>query len=401
MEKALRKYLERHAEPEARAIGQSPLHKKVFGHIIVIPAYGEDENLFQTLKSIPESPLGPVLAIVVVNGSQDAPAWVHEKNEDMLARLALSPFPQGVFVIDRASPAKRFPEKQGVGLARKIGCDMALALQVRGMLRSRWIHTTDADALLPPDYFLRAEAVTKADISALLYPFRHRDSEDASLNEASRLYELHLQYYVEGLRWAGSPYAFHTLGSTLALCGSSYAEVGGFPRRMAGEDFYLLNKIAKVGRVESLIGDPILLESRLSDRVPFGTGPAFSQIMADRAENKPYHLYHPQVFDNLKLWLSLIEELVEYKHEFNLIGSLKSGTKELKGEPLFEVLSKMEAFEAVADAVRRSHDPRILRRHLHTWFDGFRTLKFIHALRDQAYPSLPWEEALSKAPFMK
>ena len=39
-------------------------------------------------------------------------------------------------------------------------------------------------------------------------------------------------------------------------------------------------------------------------------------------------------------------------------------------------------------------------RRLHDWFDGFRTLKLIHHLRDQGSSSLPWQEAIRRAPFM-
>ena len=68
----------------------------------------------------------------------------------------------------------------------------------------------------------------------------------------SRLYEYSLRYYVAGLTYAQSPYAFHTIGSTMAVNAEHYASVRGFPRREAGEDFYLLNKLAKVGSVHTL-----------------------------------------------------------------------------------------------------------------------------------------------------
>ena len=45
----------------------------------------------------------------------------------------------------------------------------------------------------------------------------------------------------------------------------------GFPRRNATEDFYILNKLAKVGSIARLAGTPVILEGRLSDRVPIGT----------------------------------------------------------------------------------------------------------------------------------
>ena len=48
------------------------------------------------------------------------------------------------------------------------------------------------------------------------------------------------------MKYARSPYAFHTIGSTMAVSANHYAKVRGFPKREAGEDFYLLNKLAKV-----------------------------------------------------------------------------------------------------------------------------------------------------------
>src|SRR4051812_1071687 len=67
-------YLERHAEPEARALPALP---GTFAHAVVIPAYGEAEQLLQTLATVP----GPAtLAVVVLNARADAPAWAHAAN---------------------------------------------------------------------------------------------------------------------------------------------------------------------------------------------------------------------------------------------------------------------------------------------------------------------------------
>ncbi len=69
---------------------------------------------------------------------------------------------------------------------------------------------------------------------------------------ATQLYELSLRYYVAGMKFARSPYAFHTIGSSMAVSPVHYARVRGFPKREAGEDFYLLNKLAKLGSVLEL-----------------------------------------------------------------------------------------------------------------------------------------------------
>jgi hypothetical protein len=74
---------------------------------------------------------------------------------------------------------------------------------------------------------------------------------------------------------------------------------------------------------------------------------------------------------------------------------------ELHFELLEEVLNEMEAFEMCARLLRSSKEREVKRRHLHLWWDAFRTLKFIHALRNKGYPSLPFSEALSEASFLK
>ena len=59
----------------------------------------------------------------------------------------------------------------------------------------------------------------------------------------------------------------------------------------------------------------------------------------------------------------------------------------------------MKAIEAMREAIARSGDGATMRRHFHTWFDAFRTLKLVHALRDAGLPSMPWRQALAEAPF--
>ena len=140
-----------------------------FGHALEIPAYGEGETLFGTLASVPVGSLGEVLIVVVLNARRDSPREVHEVNAAARERLAtlgdaellsadpevrLFPASRGrVLLIDRASPSSYLPPGQGVGLARKIGCDLMLRLHRNGRLTAPWIHATDADVSLPPDYF--------------------------------------------------------------------------------------------------------------------------------------------------------------------------------------------------------------------------------------------------------
>jgi hypothetical protein len=407
------KYLSGHAELEAA------LAEKLsgsYGHTLIIPAYGERDSLFPLLGSVPAGPRGRVLVILVINARADSSSAVHEANTAVRARLekeltllqTLSDSPPmrlygladgSLLAIDRAVPGYFLPEGQGVGLARKIGNDVALALAAVDRLSSNWLHNTDADTRLPRDYFDQMTGVPE-EAAAAIYFFEHRFEEDAELAEAARLYEISLRYYVLGLAWAGSPYAYQSMGSCVVISRDAYAAVRGFPKKNAAEDFYVLNKLAKVGSIFRLAGSPILLEGRPSDRVPFGTGRAIRDLVSKKRGLANFRLFHPLVFAHLAGWLDMLREIARSGGDLTkILGVLPQDNPFFRADLLEEALRKLGAFEAIREAVAKSHDEATLRRHLDTWFDAFRTLKLIHALRDGGLPSLPWREAVAEAPF--
>jgi hypothetical protein len=412
--KAVRKYLARQAEPESRA---AEALEGAFGHALVVPAYGEGQGLFDLLGSVPRGPAGETLIVVVLNGRADSPEAVHEANRAARERLregagAVAEIPAEhpvsvlsyangrIVLVDRAAEGHYLPEGQGVGLARKIGNDLALRLHAAGRVASPWIHNTDADTILPNDYFDQTARVAGEGVAAALYFFEHRFSEDATLGEAARLYEISLRYYVLGLAWAGSPYAYQSMGSCIAVRPWAYAEVHGFPKKNAAEDFYALNKLAKVGTIERLAGLPLLLEGRLSDRVPFGTGKALTQLVSKHRGLSGFRLYHPLAFGHLAAWLRLLEAAAASKGDFQgALAELPRDNPFFRSDLLLESLEKMGAFAALREAVERSPDGPAMLRQFHTWFDSFRTRKLIHALRDGGLTSLPWREAVAEAPF--
>jgi len=413
-QKPLAQYLSRHAEPEARLASRI---EGSFGHAVVVPAYGEGQSLFDTLGSIPSGPKGPTLVVVVLNARADSPASVHEANRAAGARLAEAAassaeiggeppvsalaYPNGtVLVIDRSGPGRWLPEGQGVGLARKIGNDVALALHADGRIASPWIHNTDADTILANDLFDQTEPLPQDGNAAALYFFEHRFSDDPELALAGRLYEISLRYYVLGLAWAGSPYAYEAMGSCIAIRPWAYAAVRGFPRKNAAEDFYVLDKLAKAGSIARLAGAPFLLDGRISDRVPFGTGKALSQLTGKKGALAGFRLYHPATFAHLAAWLRALAAVAASK------GRMEAALEELprdnpffKAELLVGSLESMGAFTAMRAAIARSGDAATMLRHFHTWFDAFRTLKLIRALQSGGLPALPWREALAEAPF--
>jgi hypothetical protein len=388
--------------------------------VIVIPAFDEGESLFKTLQTIPAGPLGDVLTVLVINAPANAPPEVHCRSEEIIRRLGSqyeselvrtrpSAFrwfahPRGALLCVDRTGNRPLPNGQGVGLARKIGCDIALQLHIQGNIRSAWIHASDADVELPADYFDRAPLVLNGNApAALLYPFWHQREPLPILADAMDRYELFLRYYLLGLADAGSPYAFHTLGSTLAVHALAYAKVRGFPRRAAGEDFYLLNKLAKVGSIAQLDGAPLVIRGRRSHRVPFGTGAALNQIVAGAARGERYKTYAPEVFLHLKVWLAALKRLSEDEARQDpeqYVSSAAALHEGVDPTTLYREIADL-AFPSVLRRIRSiSRDPHTLARHLHTWFDAFRTLKLIHRL-SRLFPKRELLDALQAAPFTR
>ncbi len=412
-EKAVAKYLARSAEPETSLAGK---FAGDFGDVLVVPAYGEVETFLATLGSVASSERGDVLVILVLNARSDSPDEVHESNETLRRRLASDlpaatpvgeegslsyPLERGrLLLIERATPGRYLPAGQGIGLARKIGFDLALALRQAGRIASPWISSTDADTILPRDYFDRTKGVDPDAIGAAIYPFEHRFADEPRLAEAGRLYEISLRYYVLGLEWAGSPYAYHSMGSCLAIPAVSYARVRGFPLRNALEDFYALNKLAKVGAIARLSGAPVGLEGRISERVPISTGQALSELVSGKKSLSAFPLYHPLVFAHLAVWLRVLAAIARSGGDFQgALGELPRENPFFQPDLLLEALERLGALRAVRDAIGRSKEEKSLLTRLHTWFDAFKTLKLIHALRSGGLHSIGYLQALSEAPF--
>ncbi len=406
--RAQKQYLDRYAEPEAGDLGAL---RRRFGHVLTVPAYGEGGELRKALASIPAGPLGDVLTVLVVNGRVDSPQSMREANLAMLEDLraaggrgvpiaqnaVVHEHPRGaLLLVDRATPGRELPLRHGVGLARKIAADIALALWSEGRLASPWIHCTDADVALPTDYF--EAAASNASDAALVYPFRHADATREALE-----YEVSLRYYVAGLRFAGSPYAFHTIGSALAVHATAYARVRGFPKRLAAEDFYLLNKLAKVGTIRSLDGEPIHLSARTSNRTPFGTGRALERARGRERNPAALRVYHPDVFSYLGAWLQTLRALAkagDAADSADLLAKQIGGWPCADAERLRAHLDETGAWAAARIGVKRCRNPVTRAKHLHSGFDAFRTLKLIHALRAGGLPSIPLREALPMAAFV-
>ena len=423
-EKAVKQYLQRYAEPEIDLVADWPSHHQ-YQHVVLLPAYKESVNFLENMLRAKWFHNG-VLTILVINQpatANDATpqqtlydfAVNHSQllwqagNLTLLApqqSISTAPDPHAkpraktsghLLLVNRFEHP--IPVKQGVGLARKIAADLALALIKRSAIATQWICSTDADAMLPDDYFTALTDVAPSTVAAC-YGFKHiaaldegSEDNDPEITAATLIYERAMRYYVAGLHYAGSPYAHFTIGSILAVTASAYASVRGFPKRAAGEDFYLLNKLVKLGDIARLT-TTIELQARLSDRVPFGTGVSAAKIMQLSNTDQTFDYYHPQIFEELRNVLEHFDQLWSNRAAIDqwLEALAPHSAQALLALGLQEIVGKLQ---------QQCRNQQQFNRQLTGWFDGLKTLQFVHLLRDLIYPNLPLEQAIQQANFIR
>ena len=410
--KNIEKYLKNYAAGDKWRLVSGPLSD--IDNIVVIPALAEKDSLFGTLASLSEnehSELNRTLVICVINnrGVHITPPKDIANNQktikllkclvegnmlfddttksslDKIYRNSLK-----VAYVDASSPGLELPDKNGgVGLARKIGLDIALRIFDYERPGMKLLFCLDADTLVEENYLSAIRAFfEKEKTTAAVVAFRHHDADYLSAQAAICCYEIFLRYYVLGLSYAGSTYAFHSIGSTMVCTADGYAVVRGMNKREAAEDFYFLNKLAKIKKMGMVNTTTVYPSARPSGRVPFGTGQRIIRFLG--GEQNEYMLYDPQVFRILKEWLKLIPSCTE-KDALAMLA--------LAGRihPLLENFLRANSFAKVWYRLRENSKSHAgLCRQFLFWFDGFKTLKLIHYLTGNGLPCVEMFGALRK-----
>lgn len=360
--------------------------------MVVIPCHNEPD--IRPLLASLSACVAPTCSIElwwVVNHSAKAPDALKAQNKkttetlrDYVTKTHSSFLKWGLL------EAYDLPHKHaGVGLARKLGMDLAAArLQQVGRYQAPIINL-DADCEVSANYFTALEAHFKT------YP----DTPGAALYYAHPLtgtlpiahyagityYELFLRYYTHGLRYAGFPFGFQTVGSAMAVRANIYHKVGGMNRRKAGEDFYFLHKVIEQGHFSEVNTLTVKPSPRVSDRVPFGTGKAMADYFQDADH---LHLQYPlDAFTALKQWVGCVPAL----YAWNIAQSETVDTlPEVQAlDPALQTFLRHQNLdEKVRELKENTTHFESFEKRFFQWFNGFRVMKALHALRD-AYGNAP------------
>jgi len=373
--------------------------------VVVIPVLAEEENLFKTLDSLGHNgaeELAQTLVICVVNNRAEPHAGPDQvaDNQRTLAHLdnlihgraasiqpSLDPDSLRLASVDASSPGREIGPKMGVGEGRRIGLDLGLSVLTENAEDRGLLICLDADTVVEADYLCEVQKhFDTRDSWAAVVGYAHTLPTEVRRRAAIVFYELFLRYHELGLRSARSPYAFPTIGSTIAARCDAYVAAGGMNRRQAGEDFYFLQELAKtggVGRVDSTTVHP---SARSSDRVPFGTGATVGRHLSGADDGTT--VYHPESYKILGAWLSMVGS------------GLDRGASELLGgaggiSPQLREFLELNRFEEIWPRLQQNaaHQEG-LEAQFHRWFDAFKTLKLIHFLRDHQLSRCPIFDAI-------
>ncbi len=368
---------------------------------IVIPACNEYPTLFDTLNSLfhsygkvgeGEKTLCALGIVVVVNNKKSSSIDVKENNRQLLKSLSNFHLPNcPIITIDLTREGFELPEKQGVGYCRKYGMDFAL------LCNATVIACMDADTLVSENYgkelFAFYERCKRARLEKKAVPvgavtqFDHQQNADKKAEEISREYECYMRSHSKKLKKAGTPFWLWALGPTIVCSSYGYAGCAGMNKRVAGEDFYFLQSLVKLhiqqqnngfsqDDIKKALDFPILNctvcpQSRYSDRVLFGTGKKIQDVKQGK---DIIQCYDDALYESLEYFFRLF---VEAKGTPGLFFE-----KIKKNLPLIWQFLQSENFFAIWEELYRQNnksDKRIY-SSFHSWFDGLKILRLIHAL---------------------
>ena len=372
-------------------------------NVVVIPAISEYENIKKVLESLSKNDQGilsETLILFVINNLHSSSEQVKSDNNKSIKFLsnliinnamdlnsATSIIPNLGYVDASSEDNELDPKSGGVGLARKIGMDLALTAFDYSSDKKKILISLDADCIVENTYLsVIKNSFNELNLNAATIEFSH-NADSQPDTETILGYEIFLRYYVVGLLYAKSQFAYHTIGSAFACDSNAYIKVGGMNTRQAAEDFYFLQKLAKVYRIYRIDSTIVRPSSRQSWRVPFGTGKSLQEFQHGK---RKLSLYDPNGFIVLKEWNELLNSDDALNTEV-----LLPKAKEINVE-LYHYLIQRDFPVKWAKILKNCNSEKQLNYQRKDWFDAFNTLKLIHHLRDTVFPMQETSLALSK-----
>lgn len=355
------------------------------GMIVVIPCLNEPDIL-TTLESLAscDVPDSVTEIIVLINHSETATGDVVEQNKKTKLQLDswMQQHSSHKLKFYAVGPVELRKKWAGAGLARKKGMDEAVRRFNHIAKPDGIIVSLDADTLVEKNYLVEIErhfTSNPKQVGATIAFEHSKEKLDPKHLEGIELYEQYLLYYKQALHFTGYPYAMFTIGSAFAVTADAYVKRGGMNRRQAGEDFYFLQNLVQMGEVGEINTTKVYPSARLSDRVPFGTGPILSKWMA--GEEDLLKTYNFKAFIDLKTFFDQKHILYKISREdyeshlnLNLPDSISS------------FLYETEFWKDVEELNRNCSKKDTFINRFFQKFNAFKILKYLNFVQERFYP---------------
>lgn len=370
------------------------LPSEKLGMIIVIPCF-KDPDIFKTIESLKKCncPEKNVEVIIVVNEPENSIEETIRLNQEIFSEIKdLSSNNNLGYTNFYTIYPPSFPYKwAGAGLARKTGMDEAVRRFHFLNKPDGIIISLDADTLVEENYLTEIEKHFKknlGDIAATI-SFRHQtEGLEAKHKDGILLYEKYMMYYKSALAFTGYPFAMYTIGSAFCVKAEAYVRQGGMNKRKAGEDFYFLQKLTSYGNIGEISSTCVYPSARLSERVPFGTGPVMIKWM--EGDNDLTMTYNSQAFKDLKVFFDRSKELYKIKKEEyqKLIEKLPDSVKGFLSEDRF--------FDQLTLLNKNCSSEISFEKKFYQLFNALKILKFINWSHKNFYIQEELEKACKK-----
>ena len=362
--------------------------------IVMIPCLNEPEIL-RTLESLWTCNQVTSLCevIVAVNDSENSSPEVKQFNQEAFCELVgwKKKNDRPNMVLHPIYAESVNAKHAGAGMARKIGMDEAIRRFDAIDNHEGIIVSLDADCLISPNYLQQIESAFKdKSCFAATINFRHRIEEmaDVKQKQGIQLYEDYLHYYKKAHDFAGFPDSIYTIGSAFAVRASAYVKQGGMNRRQAGEDFYFLHKLTKLGTIAEIRDAFVYPSGRVSDRVPFGTGASMTKWMNDSEDLAL--TYNFGAFRDLKFLFDRIDSLFRITSENypEFISTLPDSVQ--------KYLETLDFTGKLTEINQNSSSIASFRKRFFQFFDAFIILRFLNLAHQKYYPRQKLSEAVSQ-----
>lgn len=351
---------------------------------IIIPCYNEP-GIISTIESLFSCESGQIQAeiIVIINSYQISTEKIKQFNRETFNLLSdLSQKNNVQHLSLKPFLIEEIPGHQtGAGLPRKIGMDKAAESFESEGNSTGIIVSLDADCTVDKNYLTEIyhsfkKNKLKSAIIEFHHPVEHLDPKD-KIRRATEIYEEYLRYYKDALEYIGYPYAYYTIGSAFAVTVKTYIQVGGMGKQQAGEDFYFLQKVFPLGKTKFITSTCVYPAARISDRVPFGTGPSIAKLIeSDTIIKLSYQFV---AFEELKVFFNDIDSF------FKL--SIDKIAEKCREYPIYlqSFLKEDNFLSKIEEINLHTSNTKTFMKRFFNYFTAFKILKYLNYIHPDPY----------------